>query len=201
MLEIQMVPYVFFGDDPSMEARSFLTAISIYKIWIKKTFVPTIYKEVLNVWKVLRSNDPFTANELKNEILWNNRFIKIGGKSFFYSSWYKKGITKIFHLNFLSRSEFQLKYGLSVNFHMYNGLLFAIPADAWKRSISNPEQNSIDVVSNCLTLANVTAKNARQTHALRSMKPPNAWNNFSWKESLYTSSLWIAIQGYNCKQA
>ena len=53
---------------------------------------------------------------------------------------------------------------------MYNGLLTAIP-NPWKRSISKPEQNLIDVVSNCLTPTNVTAKNARQTLALRAMKP------------------------------
>ena len=54
---------------------------------------------------------------------------------------------------------------------MYNGLIGAIP-DVWKKSISDCEQHSIDAVSNHLTPANVTAKNARQTLVLRKMKPP-----------------------------
>jgi len=46
----------------------------------------------------------------------------------FYASWYKKGIIEI-HLflnesnNFLLRSEFQQKYGVSVDFLTYNGFL------------------------------------------------------------------------------
>ena len=65
-----------------------------------------------------------------------------------------------------------MNYGLLVNFLTYNALIAAIP-DVWKRSISDCEQHPIDVVSNHLTPANVTAKNARQTLVLREMKPPN----------------------------
>ena len=48
-------------------------------------------------------------------------------------SWYKNGVTKVSHLlnnngKFLSRSEFQHKYGLSVDFLTYNGLVAAIEA-------------------------------------------------------------------------
>ena len=53
------------------------------------------YKDVLAVWQELNSKDPRNANEYKQEITWNNRFIKIDEKSFYYRSWANKGILKI----------------------------------------------------------------------------------------------------------
>ena len=78
------------------------------------SYVPSFYKEILTVWQELHSKDPSSAKEYENEIIWNNRFIKIDGKSVFYPSWHRKGIIKICHLlnenrKFLSRSEFQHK--------------------------------------------------------------------------------------------
>ena len=52
------------------------------------------YKNVLAVWQELNSKDPRNANEFKQEIIWNNRFIKIDGKSFYYKAWANKGILK-----------------------------------------------------------------------------------------------------------
>ena len=140
--------------------------------------VPSFYKDVLNAWQERHSKNPSHTIEYMNEIIWNNRFIKIDKKPVFYSSWYKRGVTKISHLldennRFLSRSDFQQKYGLSVNFLIYNGLLAAIPA-AWKKAISNSEQHlKNDSYNTDLTAANVTAKSARKQLVLSSLKAPN----------------------------
>ena len=72
----------------------------------------------------------------------------------------------------MSRSEFQHKYGLTVNFLTYNGLLAAIPA-VWKRSILNSERILTDVDRNDLSPANVTAKCARELLVLKVFKAPN----------------------------
>ena len=86
----------------------------------------------------IHSTDPSSADEYGNEIIWNNRFIRIDGKPIFFLSWYQKGVIKICdRLNdgrFLSRAEFQEKYGLKVNFLKYFGLLSAIPSE-WKNSL------------------------------------------------------------------
>ena len=94
----------------------------------------------------------------------------------FYASWYRKWVTKIGNLlneseNFLSRSDFQRKYGLAVDFLTYNGLLSAIP-NLWKKSILNSEplNNSGE---HSLTSANVTAKIAHKMFVLRMLEPPN----------------------------
>ena len=117
------------------------------------------------------------AKKYENEIIWNNRFIRIDGKSVFYPSWYRKGIIKIGHLlndnrQFLSRSEFQHKYGLTVNFLTYNGLLATIP-EVWKRSILNSERILTDVDRHDLSPANVNAKSARELLVLKVFKAPN----------------------------
>ncbi|KAL9986569.1 hypothetical protein ACROYT_G000737 [Oculina patagonica] len=46
------------------------------------SYVPSFYKEVLNVWQELHSKDPSSAKEYENEIIWNNRYIKIDGMAF-----------------------------------------------------------------------------------------------------------------------
>ena len=93
----------------------------------------------------------------------------------FYSSWYRKGVTKIHHLlnergNFLSRPDFQRKYGLSVNFLTYNS-------------------------------KNVTAKTAHKMFVLKMLKPLNVERNLveqnlsnylsrsQWKTNLDVSNI------------
>ena len=43
--------------------------------------LPFFYRNILTVWQSLHSKVTLSANEIKEEILWNNRFIKIGGKT------------------------------------------------------------------------------------------------------------------------
>ena len=124
----------------------------------------------ISVWQELHSKNLSTAMEYLHETIWNNRFIRIDGKPVFCSSWYRKGVTKIHHLlnekgNFLSRPDFQRKYGLSVNFLTYNGILAAIP-DVWKKSILNSEPLNNSEEHN-LTAANIAAKAARKMFVLK----------------------------------
>ena len=79
--------------------------------------VPKFYRDILTVWQELHSKNPSTGNDYQHESIWNNHFIRIDGKPVFYLSWYRKGVFKIHHLlnesrNFLSRSDFEQKYGL-----------------------------------------------------------------------------------------
>ena len=88
---------------------------------------PLFYKEIFSAWQEIHSTEPSSADEYENEIIWNNRFIKIDRKSVFFPSWYRKGVVKIRDLlnddrKFLSRVEFQEKYALQVNFLQYYGL-------------------------------------------------------------------------------
>ena len=138
--------------------------------------LPSFYKEILSAWQEIHSTDPSSADEYGNEIIWNNRFIKIDGKPIFFLSWYQKGVIKIRDLlvdgRFLSITEFQDKYGLKVNFLKYYGLLSAIPS-GWKNSLLNPKQIPSNMaVRDNLTPSNVTAKIARELFVLKVLKSP-----------------------------
>jgi len=52
------------------------------------------YKNVLAVWQELNSKDPLNAIEFKQEIIGNNRFIRINGKTIYYKAWINKGILR-----------------------------------------------------------------------------------------------------------
>ena len=101
--------------------------------------LPPFYKSVLTVWQELHFKTPLSVNEMKEEILWNNRFIKIGGKTIYYKAWVRKRIWKIndlldSHGHFLSFKNFKSKFGVRCTFLDYAGLLAAIPKE-WKNAI------------------------------------------------------------------
>ena len=86
--------------------------------------VHAIYKYVLVVWQELNSRDPIDAKEIQQEILWNNRFITISGKSIYYKTWVDKGILKVFNLvdtqgQFLCCEDFKCKFGVRCTFLNY----------------------------------------------------------------------------------
>ena len=77
--------------------------------------LPPFYRNILSVWQELHSKTPHNIKEMKEEILWNNRFIKIGGRSIFYKAWTSKGIQKLNELLdsnglFFSFENFNMEY-------------------------------------------------------------------------------------------
>ena len=60
--------------------------------------VSSFCRDILTVWQELHSKNPSTTMEYLHETIWKNRFIRIDGKQVLYSSWYRKGVTKIHHL-------------------------------------------------------------------------------------------------------
>ena len=118
--------------------RSYFNVTTILKLLDLKN-LSVFHKDVLAVWQELNSKDPRNANKYQQEIIWNNRFIKIDGKSFHYRSWANKGILKISdllndHDQFLSFENFKCKYGVRSTFLDYAGVLSAIPK-IWKSEI------------------------------------------------------------------
>ena len=53
------------------------------------------YKDVLYTWQMINQHIPENKEQILNEILWNNRFIKIEKFSVYYQSWHKAGVIKI----------------------------------------------------------------------------------------------------------
>ena len=78
-----------------------------------------------------------------NQIIWNNRFVKVGKLSVLYESWHCAGVEKLSSLldeskcQFLTFNGFQRTFQLNCNFLQYYGLLSAIPK-YWKDTITLP---------------------------------------------------------------
>ena len=82
------------------------------------------------------------------QIIWNNRFVKVGGKSLFYTSWHKAGIKQVKHLFneqencFLSLESFRNKSNIQCNFLQYYTLVSSI-SSAWKKLLLVETQHTI----------------------------------------------------------
>ncbi len=63
---------------------------------LKNENMSKFYKDICNEWYILQnSTEPITANEIKSEILWNNRFIIIDRSPFNHGEWYRNGIVYV----------------------------------------------------------------------------------------------------------
>ena len=114
---------------------SFLTHCNYDINSLQLNRLPGFYHEVLKHWQ--SSKQAFQNNKsLQNEIIWNNRNIKIEGKTPFYKNWFEKNILRIKNLlqndgSFLSFEQFSEKFHLETPFTLYFGLINSIPND-WK---------------------------------------------------------------------
>ena len=124
---------------------SFLTHCNYDINALQINYLPGFYSEVLKHWQ--NTKQVFQKDTSPhNEIIWNNRNIKINGKAPFYKNWFKKNIVHIEDLhndgNFLSFDQFSRKFHLQTPFTFYFGLINSIPTN-WKLAIKrNPRQTS-----------------------------------------------------------
>ena len=97
--------------------------------------LPNFYTNLISYWQNLNVTVPPRKLDTLNQIIWNNRFIKIGKLSVFYESCHCAGIEKLSSFlgenecEFLTFNGFQQKFQLNCNFLQYYGLLSAIPKD------------------------------------------------------------------------
>ncbi len=88
----------------------------------------SFHQQVLRYWKLIFKHN-FTPHTTP---LWNNRYIVIKRKSFYYEDWMERGIWSILHLldsrgNFLSLDAFTVKYNLIFTNKKYTAVINAIP--------------------------------------------------------------------------
>ena len=76
--------------------------------------LPEFYRTLLCYWQELKLSTDSKEIPVYDQIIWNNRNIRLDGKTIFNTEWYKKGIIYIHDLlnadfNFLSLTEFKKK--------------------------------------------------------------------------------------------
>lgn len=109
----------------------------------------TFVSQILHTWAQLHIHEPTSEEDVKKEMLWNNSYILINRKSFFWKKWNDRGISCINDLlhadepRFLSHTELSVKYNLQVSFLEVLQIRTAIPC-SWKRKIENPAQPNLN---------------------------------------------------------
>ena len=122
-----------------------------------------------------------TKEQILEQIIWNNKFIKIEGLSLYYQEWHNAGISKvkdIFDNNkFLTPNEFCNKFYLkSSNFLKYLGLCSAIPCE-WIRVLKDthqaPIQAAVETVD-VVPINKLSCKMATERLISKTFQPPIA---------------------------
>ena len=109
---------------------NFLLRCNYDSRFLKQTGMPQFYQVMLQCFHELKSS--YETDLGQDLVLFNNKEILIDRKTFFYKSWFQKGIFRVHDLltnngAFLSHSEFTTKYNLKCNFLQYLQVVSAIP--------------------------------------------------------------------------
>ena len=137
------------------------------------------YKDVLHTWQMINQHIPENEEQILNEILWNNRFIKIEKFYVYYQSWHKAGAIRIKDIfcenNFLTFSDFCRKFTIKTNFLTYYGLCSSIP-QKWIRLLkqSNPNTSTNSEYVGKIPLSKLSCKSASQVFVSQKFEPPTA---------------------------
>ena len=106
--------------------------------------LPKFYKDIISFWQDLNVTAPQQKKETLNQIIWNNKFIRVDGSSVFYNDWYHAGIQHLsclldkYESPFLTINGFKRKFNLKCKLLQYYSLLSAIPQQ-WKDNLKFPE--------------------------------------------------------------
>ena len=141
--------------------------------------LPAFYKNLIIHWQdVLNVDAPQFKEEVLNQIIWNNRFIKINNVSVFYRNWHLAGIQHFSSLlddsgkKFLTFENFKNKFNVNCNFLQFYGLLSAIPRQ-WKVYLNIPDPQ--ETLTHQFAIEKLTCKtiyNSLISH--KNLPPPTA---------------------------
>ena len=114
-----MIPKHYFD---SYGGLNFLLRCNYDLKFLEQSGMPQFYKLMLQFFHELKfSYETDLGHDL---VLFNNKDILIDNKTFFYKSWFKKGIFRVHDLltergTFFSHGEFTKRYNLNCNFLQY----------------------------------------------------------------------------------
>ena len=112
---------------------------------------PPFYKTVLHAWQEIREIVPMEKSDIKDEIIWNNKFTTVNKTSLYYKSWQGAGVTKVSDLlngsSFYTYEQFAEKYKIRTHFLQYYSLVNAIPSTCKKKilSVATTDEMSIRI--------------------------------------------------------
>ena len=109
-----------------------------------KMKLPQFYVELMSYISDLKAisptNNVIKAEEVIDQVIWLNKDITIKNSSFFWKTWYKKGIIHVRNLldennNFLNQKQIEDKYHIQCNFLEVLSIRQSIPLE-WRRILT-----------------------------------------------------------------
>ena len=98
--------------------------------------IPKFYKENLHEWENYRQKQVSSLSDVLEQIIWNNKFIKIGGQSLLWNTLVRKGIVKVRDIvtsggKLKSWSTLENKKITNSEYFLFMTIFDSIPVD-WK---------------------------------------------------------------------
>ena len=105
------------------------------------------HRDIIKNWFEISENTNISnSQDIENQIIWNNKYIRIQNDTIYLAEWANKGIIHIGDLfnngKSFSLNEFLHKFQLHINFLMLCGLYSAIP-NSWKHILKNSNVQTI----------------------------------------------------------
>lgn len=133
--------------------------------------IPSFYRQILFAWFDI-TPEPQSALDIRRQIIWLNKYIKINKKAIFYKTLYDAGIISINDLlnnegKLLKYKEFTERYNIQFNSLQYMGIIDAIPKQ-WRQIlnrcnfptnlINNTEEPHIAINDQSKNITQVTSR-------------------------------------------
>ena len=115
------------------------------------------WNDVLGSWiEICNKQQPTNVEDVLLTNIWDNKYIKIDNKAFFYRRWYEKNIHFIKDIlndegNLMDFNQFRDKYDLQINYMQYYGVRSAVELYIRKIGIAM----NIDSLTNCFIPFNI----------------------------------------------
>ncbi len=162
-LKIQWIKRIKSNGSLANLAYSFLPKIGelLWKCNLHYTDVPKVmpkgnfWQNVLSAWCKYNFSPATELNSVLNSIIWFNSEIQINNTPIFYQRCFSKGILYIKDIvnhrtkEFLSFEDFVAKYGNTITFVEYHGLISSIPKSI-RQILQRNNQGNVGATSNCV---------------------------------------------------
>ena len=110
--------------------------------------LPKFYRDIILHWQEINTTTPKEKGDILNQVIWNNRFIRVNKASMYFSNWNQASVQKLSCLfndeenSQSSLNAFAKKFNLKCNFLQYYGLLSVIPSE-WKTILKQEDHHHV----------------------------------------------------------
>ena len=116
---------------------------------LRETIKPKFYLDIQNTWSEMSELSEFSCNHsiVRNQVIWNNRYITIQNKPYMWKRWIDAGIINVKDIlnnrgEFLDARAVSTKYGIRVNFLEVLQIRQSIPY-AWRNALYSAEPSDM----------------------------------------------------------